>query len=119
MRVIQITSMMSIIVLAACSPQLDLPQSARKALEERLLALPGGDTEFVIGQAWPGVRPQDDPSSSTEIWCVEVDHSPTNETDPELIWIVTRPNQQTEWNAAMLATMSSSWPYEACGGSEN
>ncbi len=51
-----------------------------------------------------------------EIWCVEVDHSPTDETDPELIWIVMRPNQQSEWAAAMLATMSSSWPYETCVG---
>jgi len=110
--------MMSVVVLVACSPQPDLPQSAQQALEERLLALPGGDAEFIIGRAWPGVRSQSEQGSSLEIWCVEVDHSPIDETDPELIWIVTRPNQQTEWNAAMLATMSSSWPYEVCGGSK-
>jgi hypothetical protein len=49
---------------------------------------------------------------------VEVDHSPTDENDPGLIWIVTREDEQSEWKAAMLATMSASWPYEACGGSE-
>lgn len=118
MRVIQITSMMSVIVLAACSPQLDLPQSARQALEERLLALPGGDTEFTIGQARPGVKPQSEPALSIEVWCVEVDLSPIDETSPELIWIVTRPNPQSDWTAAMLATMSAMWPYEACGGTE-
>ena len=110
--------MMSVIVLAACSPQLDLPENAKQALEEHLLALPGSKTEFIIGRAWPGVRPQIEPEFPMEVWCVEVDHSPTDETDPELIWIVTRSNQQSEWNAWMLVTMSASWPYEACGGTK-
>lgn len=30
-------------------------------------------------------------------------------------WIVFRNDEEADWNAAMLATMSSLWPYEACG----
>ncbi len=44
----------SFLFLTACTIQQDLPESARQALEERLLALPGGDPELTIGQAWPG-----------------------------------------------------------------
>jgi hypothetical protein len=84
-------------------------------LEERLMALPGGDPEFVINRAWLGVRHQSEPGLSMEIWCVKVDHSPTDESGLGLIWIVTREDEQSEWKAAMLATMSASWPYEACG----
>ncbi len=54
-----------------------------------------------------------------EIWCVEVQFSggltEAAQSD-STIWIVTRESQDAIWNAAWLMTMSSLWPYEACGG---
>jgi hypothetical protein len=53
-----------------------------------------------------------------EIWCVETRISaPSDPTvdGEKMIWIVIRENQEAPWKAALLATMSSLWPYEACG----
>ncbi len=53
-----------------------------------------------------------------EIWCVEVESVSPSELDPgvtAMIWFVTRVDSQSEWGAAPLMAMSSTWPYEACG----
>ena len=53
-----------------------------------------------------------------EVWCVEAEMSSANDTSVEaerLIWIVIRENENASWTAALLATMSSTWPYKACG----
>jgi hypothetical protein len=55
---------------------------------------------------------------SMDTWCVEVELSQGNDASSEpapMIWLVTRADQEASWFAAPLITMSSLWPYEACG----
>ena len=103
--------------IAACSPPLALPADARAALVaywEGLPSDPGIENEIV--RAWQGELPAG-AGEAMEIWCVEAEMR--NEQDPAfepavLTWIVTRPDGGSDWTAAMLATMSASWWYEAC-----
>jgi hypothetical protein len=92
------------------------------ALKAHWQALPGSaDSDLHILRAWPGEFP---PNSLTpgsppkELWCVEVhfsgDLAEAARYD-STIWIVTRESQEASWTAAWLMTMSSIWPYEACG----
>ena len=53
-----------------------------------------------------------------EIWCVETEIITADDTSiigEPVTWIVTRNDEKSNWQSAMLATMSSTWPYEACG----
>jgi hypothetical protein len=53
-----------------------------------------------------------------EVWCVEVDQTLIVEEgeDPiRTVLIVVRQDPRSEWQAAMLMTLSAWWPYEACG----
>jgi len=112
---------MSIFLLTACSPSNQLPHEARQVLEEQIAALPGSISGFQIGRAWKGAAPTGESTpwpSSMQVWCVEVETEFDPETEVEsqpVIWIVTRTDESSEWTAAMLMTMSSLWPYQACG----
>jgi len=110
------------IFLNACSPQNQLPLEAEQALAEYWESLPTGPKlTYRILQAWPGNVP-----SRTEmpwdtkavVWCVESEIVTAD--DPTVIgvpvtWIVIWNDKKSEWDAMMLAAMSSTWPYEACG----
>jgi hypothetical protein len=108
-------------VLASCSSSPQLPEGARDALMaywESLPSYPGVENRII--RAWPGEAPAEgstpgDPS--IEVWCVEAEMSSTDDpsVDGDLVWIVTRQKDETRWSAALLATMSSLWPYQACG----
>lgn len=107
--------------LSSCSrPQ--LPESARDALFaywESLPSHPGVEHRLI--RAWPGEAPAEDSTAGVplmEIWCVEAEISSTDDPSVNgdlLVWIVTRENEETRWSAALLASMSSTWPYQACG----
>ncbi|HSF79895.1 MAG TPA: hypothetical protein VLA49_01595 [Anaerolineales bacterium] len=92
------------------------------ALMERWQSLPGSHSlELKVLRAWQGRQPADalSPGSQPiEIWCVEVqltgEQNQTGQSE-STIWIVTRENQDASWIAAWLMTMSSIWPYQACG----
>jgi hypothetical protein len=102
--------------LAACDGDLRLPQEARQALAAYWDSLPSdAGITHTITRAWPGVSAE---NPDLEIWCVEAEMSaPGNPAvDGErMIWIVLRNKAERSWSAALLATMSSMWPYEACG----
>jgi len=112
------------ILLSSCSTQTRLPTDVKKALETYWQSLPSDPTlTYHILQVWPGVVPAETitpwaPDSDMEIWCVETeiiaakDVSIIGET---MIWFAIRNDEKADWNVAMLATMSSTWPYEACG----
>ena len=107
--------------LSACSGTQELPEGAREALEEYWKSLrshPGVENRIV--RAWPGEATADGSTLGAplmETWCVEAAMSSTGEpsVDGELVWIVMRENDETRWSAALLASMSSIWPYQACG----
>jgi hypothetical protein len=108
--------------LASCSAQSQLPQGAMDELEEQWQNF-ATDTSpnLRITRAWPSEvsAQQLAPSSpSMETWCVEVQPSAGNDGSrgPEpMIWIVTSADEEATWFAAPLMTMSSLWPYTACG----
>ena len=109
------------LLLSSCEPQ-KLPGDVEEALLAYWASLPSPQgNENQIIRAWQGVIPTQDTitlAPEMEIWCVETRISAPS--DPaidgeKLIWIVIRENQEAQWNAALLATMSSLWPYEACG----
>lgn len=110
-------------ILFSCTPSLQLPGPAQDALRAYWQSLPASsDLSHRIIRAWPGsVSPGDSNSVTTvkEIWCVEAEvsaHDPLIDGE-RMIWIVIRENDDVNWSAALLATMSSTWPYEACGTS--
>ncbi len=108
--------------LSACSEPEELPEGAREALEAYWESLPShSGVENRIVRVWPGETPEegDGPSGpSMETWCVEAEMSSEDapSVDGELlVWIVMRENREARWSAALLASMSSIWPYQACG----
>jgi hypothetical protein len=110
------------LLLASCEPPPKLPEDAKKALFDYWASLPSPtDFEHHIIQAWQGATLKEDVITlppGRETWCVET--SVSAPYDPsldgeKLIWIIIRENQEAPWIAALLATMSSIWPYEACG----
>ncbi|HKJ37221.1 MAG TPA: hypothetical protein VJ972_00470 [Anaerolineales bacterium] len=110
------------IFLASCSQPAQLPTDARGALENYWQSLPSDpNLTHQIIQAWPGDVPEETTTSKTpniEVWCVEAEI--TTATDASIIgetvtWIMFRNDEKADWDVAMLATMSSIWPYEACG----
>ena len=109
------------LLLASCTPP-KLPADAKEALLAYWASLsspPGFEHHFI--HAWQGITPTQDTitlAPEMETWCVETRISAPNDptVDGEkLIWIIIRENQEARWNVALLATMSSLWPYEACG----
>jgi len=111
----------SILLNACATPQ--IPHSAVDVLNAYWGSLPGGATQdLTIVRAWPGKTPSGNSlsmSDSMEIWCVEtrLSNKPgvSNESD-SMLWIVTRSSKDAEWESAPLMIMSSTWPYQACGG---
>lgn len=123
-RIFFITTLVFIsALLLACTPLAPtLPQDAREALADYWQSLPSeAGIEHTIVRSWPGlvdteaVTPW---SPEMEIWCVEATMSSTTDASIDentLVWIVFREDNTNSWSAALLATMSSTWPYEACG----
>ena len=110
------------LLLASCSARSQLPQGAMDELEEQWQHLHTDTSpQLRIIRAWPSEVSAEmlAPSSpSMETWCVEVELSAGNDASRGLepmIWIVARPDQEVSWFAAPLRTMSSLWPYQACG----
>ena len=110
------------LLLASCTSP-TMPGDAKEALLDQWASLPSPPGfEHHIIQAWQGATPTQDTialAPEMETWCVETRISaPSDPTidGEKLIWIVIRENHEARWNAALLATMSSLWPYEACGG---
>ena len=108
--------------LVSCSPSPTLPESAREALFAYWQSLPSAPgIEHRIVRVWPGDMSAAELTPSTpapEVWCVETEMSSANDNSVEaerLTWIIIRDNQNANWTAALLATMSSLWPYQACG----
>ena len=120
---ILITGLVSLsLILASCSTKKQLPQNALDKLEEQWQALPmGKNDDLSIIRSWLGKKPTEQlppESSEMETWCVEIkmpEYLDTSEEFKSMIWIVTRQNKETDWSAAPLMILSSSWPYEACG----
>ena len=103
--------------LFSCSPTPQLPESAEEALLAYWQSLPSSqEVAHRIVRVWPGI-PSPEKLTPAEVWCVETEISaqdPAVDGEP-LIWIIMRENENEVWSAALLATMSSIWPYEACG----
>jgi len=128
-RVIEVSSRMLLLAvlgaslgLSACSGTQELPDDARGALEaywESLPSHPGVENRIV--RAWPGEVTEDGSTSGAplmETWCVEAEMSSSDDPSVDgepLVWIVMRESDETRWSAALLASMSSTWPYQACG----
>ena len=105
----------------ACDEATIPPADVEKALTDYWQSLPADPAPtYEITDAWPG-----DLSSAAvtgtapdlEVWCVAtkitsgVDGTIVGEN---VMWLVTRSEENGPWQATMLATMSSTWPYEAC-----
>ena len=110
------------LLLASCSASSPLPQGALDELKEQWQALSMDDRPALhIVRAWPSEVSAEQlapASPSMETWCVEVELPQGNAASREpgpMIWLVTRADQDASWFAAPLMTMSSLWPYEACG----
>ncbi len=107
------------IFLASCSSASSFPPDAERALEAYWQSLPSYPTiTYQTQQAWPGVESATPRAPNMEVWCVETEITAAEDVSligETLTWIVIRDNQDADWTAAMLATMSSLWPYEACG----
>jgi len=108
--------------LSACSGTQELPDGARDALQAYWKSLPSHPgVENRIVRAWPGEATEDASLPGAllmETWCVEAEMSSTEDPSVDgelLVWIVMRENDGTRWSAALLASMSSIWPYQACG----
>ena len=107
--------------LSSCTQTSPMPEDARDALQAYWQSLPNPGVENRIKRTWPGTisgEASSSLSSAMEIWCVEAEI--LSERDPSingelLVWIVMRENKDSPWSAVMLAAMSSTWPYEACG----
>ena len=110
------------IFLSSCSSPTRLPKDANRALEAYWQSLPSDPTLiYQILQVWPGVVPAETmtpKAPNMEIWCVETEITAAKDSSivgETVIWIVIRNDEEADWKVAMLATMSSIWPYEACG----
>ena len=110
------------VFLNSCSSPNRLPQAAEKALETYWQSLPSYPTiTNQIQQVWPGVVPAETImplSSNMDIWCVITEITAADDVSiigENVTWIVFRNDEGADWTAAMLATMSALWPYEACG----
>lgn len=108
-------------VLTSCSQEPQLPKDAQDALTDYWQSLPSASTiEHEIVRAWPGDTSNDDfyfPEIERELWCVEAEISSAEDPDlvgEEMVWIVSRYNEEAGWSAYLLAAMSSMWAYEAC-----
>lgn len=106
--------------LSSCSGAEELPDDARDALTaywDSLPSHPGVENRII--RAWPGESTAEEATAlSREVWCVEAEISSAEDPSIDgelLVWIVIRENEQDHWSAALLATMSSIWPYQACG----
>ncbi len=118
---------LAVVVLLAvaansCVPKPPLPEDARLALEQHWNVLsPESAADLRIVRAWPGKAPANELAPGTpamQMWCVEAESPVTTEgaAPPDrTVWIVTRPDENSPWSVAMLFTMSSLWPYQACG----
>lgn len=106
---------------SACTSGRSLPAGARQALEQQWDALGPGTADLRIVRAWKGKAPSAEPAPAApamQIWCVEAEPLATPGSDTsadKTVWIVTRPDKDSPWATAMLFTMSSLWPYQACG----
>ncbi len=109
------------LVFVACSTSPQLPEGARDALMAYWESLPSYPlVENRISRAWPGEATEDPTSGAPlmEVWCVEAEISSADDPSVDgelLVWIVTREKQEARWSAALLASLSSTWPYQACG----
>ena len=109
------------LVFVACSTSPQLPESAEDALAaywESLSSYPSVENRIV--RAWPGGANEDlaPEAPLMETWCVEAEISSPDDASVDgerLVWIVIRENEEARWTAALLASMSSIWPYQACG----
>ena len=104
--------------LTACSRFVPLPTDPRAALMAHWESLPSEPgLEHRIVRAWRGdVATAGAPQA--EVWCVEAEMFSAADpfVDGELQkWIVIRDPAEQRWTAMLLAAMSSTWPYEACG----
>lgn len=105
----------------ACAPKPPLPDDARLALEQYWNTLsPESAADLHIVRAWQGKAPPDElaPGTFAQMWCVEAESPATQESGAKTdrtVWIVTRSDENAPWSVAMLFTMSSLWPYQACG----
>ena len=109
------------LLLASCSAPSPLPQAAVDELEKQWQTVTTDNSPRLhVVRAWPSEVPAEQlpPSSpSMETWCVEVEPvgKDASGAPGPMIWIVTRTGPEATWFAAPLMTMSSLWPYEACG----
>lgn len=106
--------------LGACSDPQQLPNGARDALNAYWKSLPSyPGVENRIVRSWPGEASSEGPTAPLmETWCVEAEISSADDPSVDgelLVWIVMRDNPEAAWSAALLASMSSIWPYQACG----
>ena len=112
----------SVIFLSSCSQPAQLPADAREALDAYWQSLPSDpNLTHQILQAWQGSTPEETTAPQVpimEVWCVETEITAAKNDSiigASVTWIVIRNDENADWSAAMLATMSSTWPYEACG----
>ena len=112
----------SVIFLSSCSQPAQLPAGARDALEAYWRSLPSDpNLTHQILQAWQGSTPEETTAPQVpimEVWCVETEITAATDTSivgDTITWIIIRNEERADWGVAMLATMSSTWPYEACG----
>jgi hypothetical protein len=110
------------ILLSSCISAAQLPTDAQNTLEAYWQSLPSDPTlTYQIRQAWPGAVPVETSTPwapNMEAWCVETEITAAKDAltiGEMIIWIVIQNDDKAEWQVAMLATMSSIWPYEACG----
>ena len=109
------------LVFVACSTSPQLPDGAKDALTAYWESLPSyPSVENRIIRAWPGEANEDLTSEAPlmEIWCVEAEIFSADDPSVDgelLVWIVTRERQEARWSAALLASLSSLWPSQACG----
>lgn len=106
---------------SSCSRSPQFPDDARDALMAYWEALPSDpEVENRIIRAWPGETNEDLDLAARpkEVWCVEAEIYSAKDPSVDgerLMWIVTRENREARWSAALLASLSSLWPYQACG----
>ena len=115
--ILPLVTIFLVIFLVSCSSPSALPPDAERALEAYWQSLPSSYITHQTRQAWSGV-PSADMMPDMEVWCVETEIIAAEDVEligETLTWIVIRDNEDADWTAAMLATMSSIWPYEACG----
>ena len=110
------------IFISSCTQPAQLPTDARGALEAYWQSLPSDpNLTHQIIQAWPGDVSEETTTPGAlnmEVWCVETEITAAADISivgDTITWIIIRNEERASWDVAMLATMSSTWPYEACG----